>query len=333
LPSEKITIGSDFILEIKDLHVLFPVKTSFLSRKKTYIRAVDGVNVKIVKGEMFCLVGESGSGKTTIAQTLVGLIKPTSGRLYFDGEDLTEGDNIKKKRRDIQMIFQDPYESLNPHMTVFDIVAEPLEVNNMVDSYEDKEKKVSDALTKVELNPIEFIDKYPHNLSGGQRQRVAIASTLVLKSKLIIADEPVSMLDASVRSEVLDLMINLKKKYTLTFIFITHDLAIARHIGDRTAVLYLGKIMELGNSREVTKLPLNPYTKSLVSVVPLPVPKAKRKKILLKGEIPNAVFIPSGCRFHTRCPMVKEKCKKEEPILREINTNHFSACHFAENLL
>ncbi len=330
----------EVLLDIKNLTVKFPVRTSFLStllsKDIAYVHAIDKVSFRIQSGEIFCLVGESGSGKTTLAKTIVNLLKPTSGSLIFNGKnlDLLSKQEMRELRREIQMIFQDPYASLNPHMTVFDEVLEPIIVNDFVEGTDEREKLVFEALSDVELKPPEiFFNKYPHQLSGGQRQRVAIATALVLKPKFIIADEPVSMLDASVRSEVLNLMINLKKKLNLTYLFITHDLAVARNIGDRIAVIYLGRILEMGNVREVIEKPLNPYTKALISVVPLPKPRPNRKKTLLRGEIPSAIDLPSGCRFNNRCPMVENKCKEEEPILREITPNHYSACHFAERLV
>jgi peptide/nickel transport system ATP-binding protein len=319
--------------------ILFPLRKlsvfSFLSKKREYIHAVDDVSFQIRRGEIFCLVGESGSGKSTIAKSIVGLIKPTSGELIFDGIDLNHLSKQEKRtfRHQIQMIFQDPYESLNPHMTIFDIVIEPLLVNNLLPSIEETRILVSNVLNSVELTPPDtFFNKYAHQLSGGQRQRVAIAAALILQPKLLIADEPISMLDASVRSEVLKLMIDLKQKRDLTYLFITHDLAIAKQISDRIAVMYLGKILEIADARKIIKTPLNPYTKALISVIPLPKPKSSKKKILLKGEIPSATDIPSGCRFHTRCPIAEKKCSQKEPLLRKILPNHFSACHFAEHL-
>jgi len=324
---------SDMLLEVQDLNVWFTARTGFLSRNKTYVHAVDGVSFQVAPGEIFCLVGESGCGKTTIANTLVRLVKPTSGKVFFENIDVLSlgKEDMRKLRQNIQMIFQDPYESLNPHMTIYDIVAEPLEVNRLVDRPDEKDARVAQALEAVGLTPAQsFFDSYPHQLSGGQRQRVAIAAALALKPALIVADEPVSMLDISVRAGILKLMLALRREFNLTYLFITHDLALARHLVDRIAVMYLGRIVEMGDTKSVIETPLHPYTKALISVVPVPNPKAKRKKMLLAGEIPSPIDIPSGCRFHTRCPIALEICSKEQPGLQEVRPGHCVACPFAD---
>ena len=324
---------SDMLLEVQDLNVWFTARTGFLSRNQTYVHAVDGVSFQVAPGEIFCLVGESGCGKTTIANTLVRLVKPTSGKVFFENIDVLSlgKEDMRKLRQNIQMIFQDPYESLNPHMTIYDIVAEPLEVNRLVDRPDEKDARVAQALEAVGLTPAQsFFDSYPHQLSGGQRQRVAIAAALALKPALIVADEPVSMLDISVRAGILKLMLALRREFNLTYLFITHDLALARHLVDRIAVMYLGRIVEMGDTKSVIETPLHPYTKALISVVPVPNPKAKRKKMLLAGEIPSPIDIPSGCRFHTRCPIALEICSKEQPELQEVRPGHCVACPFAD---
>jgi oligopeptide transport system ATP-binding protein len=324
---------SSMLLDVQDLKVWFPARTGFLSRNKTYVHAVDGVSFQVAPREIFCLVGESGCGKTTIANTLVRLVKPTSGKVLFNNIDLLSlrKEDMRKLRQNIQMIFQDPYESLNPHMTIFDIVAEPLDVNHLVDRPDEKDARVAQALEAVGLTPAQsFFDSYPHQLSGGQRQRVAIAAALALKPALIVADEPVSMLDISVRAGILKLMLALRSEFKLTYLFITHDLALARHLVDRIAVMYLGRIVEMGDTKSVIETPLHPYTRALISVVPVPNPKAKKKKILLAGEIPSPIQIPSGCRFHTRCPIARDICSKEQPELQEVRAGHYVACPFAD---
>jgi oligopeptide/dipeptide ABC transporter ATP-binding protein len=321
------------LLDVQDLTVWFAARKSFLSKVNVYVRAVDGVSFVVRRGEIFCLVGESGCGKTTVANTLLGLVKATSGAAFLNGLNLFGLDKEQRRefRRNAQMIFQDPYESLNPHMTIFDIVAEPLDVNHLADNPDEKVSRVAQSLEAVGLRPPQsFFDSYPHQLSGGQRQRVAIAAALVLKPALIVADEPVSMLDISVRAGILKLMLDLRNEFNLTYLFITHDLATARNFVDRIAVMYLGKIMEMGDTKSVIETPLHPYTKALISVVPVPDPKVKRQKILLAGEIPSPIQIPSGCRFHTRCPIARDICSKEEPELQEVRPGHFVACPFSD---
>jgi oligopeptide/dipeptide ABC transporter ATP-binding protein len=319
------------LLDVHELKVWFPAKKSLLSKTNQYVRAVDGVSFDIKHGEIFCLVGESGCGKTTVANTLLGLVKATAGSVVLNNMNLL---NLPKDqridyRRNTQMIFQDPYESLNPHMTIFDIVAEPLEVNHLARDPDEKDSRVKESLKAVGLNPPQaYLDHYPHQLSGGQRQRVAIAAALVLRPSLIVADEPVSMLDISVRAGILKLMLELRNQFNLTYLFITHDLATARNFVDRIAVMYLGKIVEMGDAKSVIETPLHPYTKALISVVPVPDPKAKKQKTLLAGEIPSPVDIPSGCRFHTRCPIARESCSEREPELQELKPSHYVACPF-----
>jgi oligopeptide/dipeptide ABC transporter ATP-binding protein len=322
---------SELLLDVQDLKVWFPVRRSLLSKAKTFVQAVDGVSFEIERGEIFCLVGESGCGKTTIASTLLGLVKPTSGKAFFNHMDLfgLRKDEMRKLRQNVQMIFQDPYESLNPHMTIFDIVAEPLQVNHLVHDSETLESTVTQSLEAVGLTPPQsYLNSYPHQLSGGQRQRVAIAAALALKPALIVADEPVSMLDISVRAGILTLMLNLRNQFNLTYLFITHDLATARNFVDRIAVMYLGRIVEVGDTKSVIEIPRHPYTKALISVVPVPDPRTRKQKTLLAGEIPSPVQIPTGCRFHTRCPIARQSCSKEEPELREITPGHYVACPF-----
>lgn len=319
------------LLQVQDLKVWFPVSTGFsfgFRRKREYVRAVDGVSFNVNEGDVFSIVGESGAGKTTLGLAIVGLYKPTEGRILFRGIDINNADKKQMKylRRKIQMIFQDPFESLPPHMRIFDIVGEGIDVHKLAGSPREKTEIIKQALEAVGLTPAEkFFDKYPYQLSGGQRQRVSIASTIVLQPDIIIADEPVSMIDASLRWGIIELLMELKHKLKLTYIFILHDLALTRYISNYTAVMYLGQIVELGPSIEVIEKPMNPYTQALISVVPS-LRKEKKSKIILKGEIPNPVNVPSGCRFHPRCPLVFEKCYQEEPQLVEVNPNHFVRC-------
>lgn len=322
------------IMKVTNLKKWFPVRLGFFetifSRKGRYVKAVDGISFEINKKEIYGLVGESGSGKTTTGRVLLRLTEPTDGKIVFQGKDITKASEkeLKQLRQKMQIIFQDPYESLNPRMTVFDIMAEPLRVQKLASGSE-LEERVYKTLESVELvPPEEFVWRFPHELSGGQRQRVATGRALILNPVFIVADEPVSMLDVSIRAEILNLMFDLMKKYEVTFLYITHDLALARHICDRLAVMYLGKLMEKGPAEKIIFEPLHPYTKALISAVPDPDPSAKRIETVLKGEIPSPVNPPSGCRFHTRCPQyIGNICKEKEPELLEAGEGRFVACH------
>jgi len=322
------------LIKVEDLKKYFPVRMGFfetlVTRKQLFLRAVDGVSFEVRKGEILGLAGESGSGKTTVGRLLLKLIEPTSGKIYFHGKDLgkTSEKEFKPMRRKIQIIFQDPYESLNPRMTIFDIVSEPLRIQGGAEEAE-IEEKVHKALEDVELiPPEEFNYRFPHELSGGQRQRIAVARALILDPEFIVADEPVSMLDVSIRAEVLNLMVDLIEKYNVSFLYITHDLALARHVCDQLVIMYLGKIMEMGSSEKIIFEPLHPYTRALISAVPVPDPTSARIEVVIKGEIPSPVNPPSGCRFHTRCPMmIGDICRTKEPSLIEIEEGHCAACH------
>jgi peptide/nickel transport system ATP-binding protein len=324
------------MIEIEDLKVHFDVSQSFLknmlSKKKPKVKAVDGINLSIKKGEIVSLVGESGSGKTTIGKAVLQLVEATGGDVRFEGNSIRDKDkkSLKLFRQKAQMIFQDPYQSLNARELILDIVAEPLIVNKLTTSNEDKVERVLEALEWAGLKPgAEFLYKYPHELSGGQRQRVAIASALILNPDFIVADEPVSMLDVSVRADILKLMVDLRDKKGISYLFITHDLSLAWLISDRIAIMYLGKIVEVGDAELIAGSCLHPYSKALVSVMPVPR-KRKRERIVLKGETPNPSNIPAGCRFHPRCPMAIERCKSEEPELQEYKPGHLVACHLVE---
>jgi len=321
------------VLEVKGLKKWFPIRTgilaSLLGKEQRYVKAVDGINFEIEEGEVFCLVGESGCGKTTTARTILRLIDPTEGRIIYRGTDLTElsREELRALRSRMQIIFQNPFEVLDPRMNVLSLVGEGLEVNDLVATDQELEERVLDALEKVKLIPPEdFARRFPHELSGGQLQRVAIARSLILGPDFIVADEPVSMLDASIRIEIINLMMELRSTLNLTYLYITHDIAQARYIGDRIAVMYLGKIVEQGPMEEVVREPLHPYTKALISNIPVPDPTVKRKRIMLKGETPTPIDLPKGCRFHPRCPISQSICKEKEPELRKVN-NRLVACH------
>lgn len=322
------------IMNATNLVKWFPVRKGFFgsifSKEQIFVRAVDGISFGVKRGEIFGLAGESGSGKTTTGKLMLRLIEPTSGNIYFKGEDITtiKDKKLKPLRRKIQMIFQDPYESLNPRMTIADIVAEPLRVQKL-GTESDIERKVKRTLEDVELvPPEEFLFRYPHELSGGQRQRIAVARAFILDPEFIVADEPVSMLDVSIRAGILDLMHNLVDKFHASFIYITHDLALARHMCDRVAIMYLGKVMETGPTDSIVYDPKHPYTKALISAVPVPDPTSKRTEATIKGEIPSPINIPSGCRFHTRCPAyIGDICRTKEPAITQIGSEHQVACH------
>jgi len=325
---------TDLVVEVKELKKWFPVRLGFfktvLSRQQLFVKAVDGINFKIKKGEIFGLAGESGSGKTTTGRVILRLTEPTSGKILFQGKDITNisEEELKRIRRKMQIIFQDPYESINPRMTVFDILAEPLRVQKLASGVE-LEERVYKALENVDLIPPEdFVWRFPHELSGGQRQRVATGRALIVNPDFIVADEPVSMLDVSIRAEILNLMFDLRKRYGVTFLYITHDLALARHICDDIAIMYLGKLMEMGPTEQIISEPLHPYTEALIKAVPNPDPHAERVEAVIKGEIPSPISPPSGCRFHTRCPKyIGNICKEKEPPFVRVGKEHFVACH------
>ena len=326
--------GSERVLRIEDIRKWYPLKRGFfetlVSRTPMNVKAVDGVSFDLKKGEIFALAGESGSGKTTLGKVVLRLIAPSSGSIIFQGKDITKlsDKEMKPLRRLMQIVFQDPFESLNPRMIIKEIIAEPLRVQKVTKSEAELEERVKDILTKVELvPPDEYLFRFPHELSGGQRQRVAVARAFVLNPVFVVADEPVSMLDVSIRAEIINLMVDLVKKSSASILFISHDIALAKHIADRVAVLYLGKIMEIGSSTDVVDNPLHPYTQALISAVPVPDPESKRTKDVISGEIPSPVDPPSGCRFHTRCPYAHERCVNEEPAVVEVEKDHFTACH------
>ena len=322
------------LLEVTDLKKHFPIYRGVFSRVSGHVYAVDGVSFSIGRGETLGLVGESGCGKSTVGRTLLKLLEPTAGSIKVDGQDITDlgGEELLPYRRRMQMIYQDPYASLNPRMTAGDIVGEPLVVHQIGTAAERRER-VAGLFERCGLRP-ETIDRYPHEFSGGQRQRIGIARALALNPELIVGDEPVSALDVSIQAQIVNLMEDLQSKFDLTFLFIAHDLSVVRHISDRIAVMYLGKIVEIGPSNAIRDKPLHPYTKVLESSVPVPDPdlEAARKPILLKGEIPSPVNPPSGCRFHTRCPIAQPICSEVDPPLEMKEKGRFAACHFPGQL-
>lgn len=325
---------SDAVIKVEKLRKWYPLKRGFFetltSATELSVKAVDEVSFSVPKGEIFVLAGESGSGKTTLGKLLLRLVKPTSGNIFFHGKDISHlsDKEMKPLRREMQIVFQDPFESLDPRMIIKEIIAEPVRVQKIAKSEEEVEERVKNMLNEVQLvPPDEFLYRFPHELSGGQRQRVAVARAFILNPSFVIADEPVSMLDVSIRAEIVNLMVDLVRKSSASIIFITHDLALAKHVADRVAVMYLGKMMELSSAENVVDQPLHPYTQALISAVPIPDPDSRRTEDVISGEIPSPVDPPSGCRFHTRCPYAHERCMNEEPPLVEVEKSHFVACH------
>ena len=320
------------LLEAKDLFKYFPIHAGLMSRHVADVRAVDGVTFSIKKGETLGLVGESGSGKTTIGRLLLRLLPATGGEIRFEGQNvlaLNRGE-LRRLRRSMQIIFQDPFASLNPRMPIGDIVGEPLVIHGITRGKE-TERRVRELLELVGLQPY-HANRYPHEFSGGQRQRVGVARALAVNPKFIVCDEPVSALDVSIQAQVINLLEELQEKFDLTYLFIAHDLSVVRHISTRVAVMYVGKIVELADRDALYQNPLHPYTQALLSAIPIPDPvlEKRRKRIVLTGDIPSPVNPPSGCRFHTRCPIAFDRCVSEEPPLREYEAGHFAACHWVE---
>lgn len=327
-----MTLDQPEILKVEHLKKYFPVEKSFLEKIMTanrhFVKAVDDVSFSVRKGEIFTLAGESGCGKTTTGKLVLRLAAPTGGKIFFNGEEITtlKGEELRTLRQKMQMIFQDPYASFNPRMKIGEAVGHPLMVHDLAKGAE-KRRKVLEVLERVGLSPPEkFVDLFPHQMSGGQRQRAALARSLVLQPEFIVADEPVSMIDVSLRTAIIDLMMNLRRDFGLTYLFITHDLAIAKYISDRIAIMYLGRIVEIGDRDAIFSHPIHPYTKALLAAIPVPDPDRKRKATELVGDVPSAINIPSGCRFHTRCRYSEEICAEREPELVEVSRNHFVAC-------
>jgi oligopeptide transport system ATP-binding protein len=322
---------SETLIEVKDLKMYFPVTKGIVLRRKIGdVKAVDGLTFSIRKGETLGLVGESGCGKSTTGRALIQLYKPTTGEVIFHGTDLTKlpPEQMRQMRRKVQMIFQDPYASLNPRMTVGDIIAEPIIVHNLRKGKEAVRERVQELLKLVGLNPY-FINRYPHEFSGGQRQRIGIARALAVEPEFVVCDEPVSALDVSIQAQILNLLEDLQNQLGLTYLFIAHGLAAVKHISDRVAVMYLGKIVEIAAGAQLYHTPTHPYTQALLSAVPIPDPDLERTRarIILTGDVPSPLNPPSGCRFHTRCPIATEQCKQEEPELKDIGGGHMVSCH------
>lgn len=322
-------LEDNVLLKVKKLKKYFPVRGGILSKVIGHVKAVDEISFDIKEGETLGLVGESGCGKTTAGRTIIRLLEPTSGEVDFEGENVFKlsKEELRKARRNIQIIFQDPFGSLNPRMTVSDIVGESLFIHKIVKNKKEKEERVKDLLEIVGLNA-GHARRYPHEFSGGQRQRIGIARALALNPKLVICDEPVSALDVSIQAQVINLLEDLQEKFKLTYLFIAHDLSVVKHISDRVAVMYLGKIVELSSTYELYDNTQHPYTEALLSAVPIPDPTLKRQRIVLEGDVPSPFKPPVGCRFHPRCKYVKPICSQEEPELIDIGNGHFVACHF-----
>lgn len=321
-------LENNVLLKVKNLKKYFPVRGGILSKIIGYVQAVDEISFDIKEGETLGLVGESGCGKTTAGRTITRLLEPTAGEVDFEGKDIFKlsKEELRKSRRNIQIIFQDPFGSLNPRMTVGDIVGESLTIHKIVKNKKEKEERVKDLLETVGLNA-GHIRRYPHEFSGGQRQRIGIARALALNPKLVICDEAVSALDVSIQAQVINLLEDLQEKFKLTYLFIAHDLSVVKHISDRVAVMYLGKIVELTSTYELYNNPQHPYTEALLSAVPIPDPTLKRQRIVLEGDVPSPFKPPKGCRFHPRCKYAIPICSQEEPELIDINGGHYVACH------
>lgn len=321
--------ANDTLLEVRNLKKYFPIKGGFLRRTIAEVRAVDDVSFTVKRGETLGLVGESGCGKTTTGRTVLRLERATAGEVIFEGQDVirASGRTMKALRRDMQIIFQDPYASLDPRITIGESVAEGLVIHGIGTPAERRER-VREVLAKVGLSA-SHMSRFPHEFSGGQRQRIGIARALIMEPKLIVCDEPVSALDVSIQSQVLNLLRSLQREFGLTYLFIAHNLAVVEHISDRVGVMYLGKMVELTTSEELFREPLHPYTKALISAIPNPNPFAKRERIVLQGDVPSPINPPSGCRFHPRCWIAKSICKEQEPVFEEKRKGHWVACHFA----
>ncbi|NPV45206.1 MAG: dipeptide ABC transporter ATP-binding protein [Firmicutes bacterium] len=318
---------NEVLLEVKNLKKYFPIKKGIFSKTVAHVKAVDGVDFYVKNGETLGLVGESGCGKSTTGRVILRLLEATEGTVIFQGKDImTLGkEELQEMRRNMQIIFQDPYASLNPRMTVGDIIGEALDIHRVAKGRK-REEKILELLNEVGLRP-QHIRRYPHEFSGGQRQRIGIARALALYPRFIVCDEPVSALDVSIQAQIINLMEELQEKFGLTYLFIAHDLSVVKHISDRVAVMYLGKIVELADKDELYESPLHPYTRALLSAIPIPDPELKRQRILLEGDVPSPVDPPRGCRFHTRCREVQDICREQDPEFKDVGDGHFVACH------
>jgi len=326
--------AAPLLLDVQGLKMHFPITRGIIFQRQVgAIKAVDGVDFSMVKGETLGLVGESGCGKSTTGRAILQLYRPTSGEVFFEGVDITKtkGEDLRKMRRRMQMIFQDPYASLNPRMTVGSIIGEPLEVHNIGSNKKERQERVQELLKTVGLNPY-FVNRYPHEFSGGQRQRIGVARALAVNPAFIVCDEPISALDVSIQAQIINLLEDLQDELGLTYLFIAHDLSVVRHISDRIAVMYLGKIVELSDRDELYENPMHPYTQALLSAVPIPDPKieTQRKRIILEGDVPSPANPPKGCNFSTRCPRVMDICRQQDPPFKEYKPAHYAACFLYE---
>lgn len=319
------------LLQVQDLRVHFAVQRGWFGRARAHLKAVDGVSFEIAPGETLGLVGESGCGKSTLGRAILRLIEPTSGRILLDGQDLTQltGASLRTRRRGFQMIFQDPFGSLNPRMTVGSIIGEALDIHRLADGAQARRARIEELLRAVGLDP-NHAQRYPHEFSGGQRQRIGIARALAVQPKLIVCDEPVSALDVSVQAQIINVLQDLQERHGLAYLFIAHDIAVVEHISRRVMVMYLGRIVELGEAGAVVGAPKHPYTQALISAVPVLGPESKRSRIVLPGDVPSPLDPPHGCPFHPRCPKAETRCQIETPAFRELTPGHWAACHLAE---
>ncbi len=320
------------LLRVEDLVKHFPIRRGLFARTVGQVRAVDGVSFDVAKGEVLGLVGESGCGKTTTGRCILRLIEPTSGKVIFDGRDVTAmpRKELRAIRREMQIVFQDPYSSLNPRLTIGSMLGEALAIHRIAKGAAARER-IAELLTQVGLSP-DHARRYPHEFSGGQRQRIGVARALAVGPRLIVADEPVSALDVSIQAQIINLLRDLQRKLGLTYLFVAHDLAVVEHLSDRVAVMYLGRVVELAGSEALYRAPHHPYTAALLSAIPVPDPARRRRRIVLKGDVPSPANPPSGCPFHPRCFMAREVCAREVPLLREVRPGRFAACHFAEDV-
>jgi oligopeptide transport system ATP-binding protein len=321
---------ADPLVSVRGLKTWFPVSSGVLQRTVAHVHAVDGVDLDIKKGETLGLVGESGCGKSTLGRTIIRMLEPTAGQVFFKGEDLGKlsGSAMRRKRREMAMIFQDPFASLDPRQTVGDIVGEPLDIHHLA-SGKKRQERIQELLRVVGMNP-NFTNRYPHEFSGGQRQRIGIARALAVEPSFIVCDEPISALDVSIQAQIINLLEKLQEQFNLTYLFIAHDLSVVKHISDRIAVMYLGKVMEISPASELYRRPRHPYTGSLISAIPIPDPaiERRRERVILQGDVASPVNPPSGCRFRTRCPRAKPHCAEEEPPLESFGTEHQAACFY-----